>query len=99
MYGEPQVYLEACILEPLGSVDLSTTMESFTPSMGNFNKPALTAGGGLASPLGPPNLGSEQHQQDLDQYRGIIKRLHIDEHLSLNEVMDVMKKEYNVTAS
>lgn len=46
-------------------------------------------------------MGSAQRQQeqDLGQYKGKIIRLFIDERLPLSEVMDIMEKEYGVTAS
>lgn len=73
-------------------------MESIYPST-NVNKPNQAAGGSLASRPRPQSTGAAQQQQDLDQYRGAITRMLIDENLSLNEVMEVMEKDYNVTAS
>lgn len=56
---------------------------------------AVSAGCGTATSL-PDSALQTPH---LDQYRGIIRRLFIDEDLSLDQVMAVMKRDHNVIAS
>lgn len=52
----------------------------------------------------PVRMGSAQRQQrlqreDLDQHKGTIKRLFIDENLPLSQVMDIMEKDHGVAVS
>lgn len=71
-------------------------METVGPETTSWTSTREAVGADLSSPR---PVGSAQPQQDLEQHKGTIKRLFIDEKMSLNDVMGVMEKEYGVSAS